>query len=807
MEAIDAFRASLDRANENYMALEREYAEFLSQQGSDWSSRFSGMTLVAYAAAVKDYADLSARIEAASLRLSEADAAVRNNGFLSVSGLQQAVSLVQDLPVTVTGDILVLEKRTLFGSAVQQFDYLPSQLLQNMGQLFDRTNQALSQIMPAFRDASENEGKVAELLASVNTLVGQLTVLEVSATPYDVRRAAILSATQQFSDKMLSDPLSAYNESSEVVNSAQLLIDDLKKAIALVAILAQTQKCLSDALGNLQAKRQEAISYSFPSAETPADVSPTFLLAEPGHNPDAIGAQVRQLLASASRALQQGNVAECSTNNELAIALIDDLPNLVTASLAARSFVSREVVPVGEALEKLREEIPLAQSALTALGNDFMPGSFSSVARNVTAANAVAEQVGGQLDEVKSAYFKQYFMAAEKQLIAVRSAIQSSREGLSAIHIALDTLLKLKAAAQEANRNLQIAFSALEVKLSEKDFSTSARTIAEVGLQRKQVALVSNLASSVKPDWAKIKQDAEQLARAIHLIAQVIDSQVLAHSVASRGLELSQSRFENAALLVSQDQVRDAAASKLQSVRQLLSAAQLNMQTAHYDWKAVSQNLAQVDEEIAAAEELAKADIELADTSARAIHLAKCRIEEVPSSYATVQEIGGETISFGADVVADTSDATAILGRAQAALLRKEYEEASRLADLAKSTAQTAQENAENAVEALVAAAVQAWQLVEKQRLEVLAEEERQAKLVRDAADELLREQQAAELIISSTVIVDSCSDSTASSFSSENADTGSGSFGGGDIAESESFTTDDEPEDSGAGSFGGGDF
>jgi SHS2 domain-containing protein len=231
------------------------------------------------------------------------------------------------------------------------------------------------------------------------------------------------------------------------------------------------------------------------------------------------------------------------------------------------------------------------------------------------------------------------------------------------------------------------------------------------------------------------------------------------------------------------------------------------MQTAHYDWKAVSQNLAQVDEEIAAAEELAKADIELADTSARAIHLAKCRIEEVPSSYATVQEIGGETISFGADVVADTSDATAILGRAQAALLRKEYEEASRLADLAKSTAQTAQENAENAVEALVAAAVQAWQLVEKQRLEVLAEEERQAKLVRDAADELLREQQAAELIISSTVIVDSCSDSTASSFSSENADTGSGSFGGGDIAESESFTTDDEPEDSGAGSFGGGDF
>ncbi len=806
-EAIDAFRASLDRANGNYMALETEYHEFLSQQGSDWSSRFSGITLVAYAAAVKDYADLSARIEAASLRLSEADAAVRNNGFLSVSGLQQAVSLVQDVPVTVTGDILVLEKRTLFGSAVQQFDYLPGQLLQNMGQLFDRTNQALSQMMPAFRDASENEGKVAELLASVNTLVRQLTALEVSATPYDVRRAAILTATQQFSDKMLSDPLSAYNESSEVVNSAQLLIDDLKKAIALVDTLAKTEERLASSVSFVQEKRQEVASSSFPDAETPADAPRTFLLAEPGHNPDAIAAQVRECLCSASHALQQGNIAECNSQNDCANTLIDDLNSSVTAILAARSFVGREVVTVNKALEQLRLEVPLAEQALTSLSDEFLPDSFRSVVRNVTAAVSVAEQAGGRLDEVKSAYFEQHFIAAEEQLIAVRAAIQSSREGLSAIHIALDTLLRLKASAQEANRNLQIAFSALEVKISEKDFSTSAKTIQEVGLQRKQVALVSNLASSVKPDWEKIKQDAEQLTRAIHSIAQTIDSQVLAHSEASRGIELSQSRFDNASLLVAQDQVRDAASNKLQLVCELLSAAQLNMQTAHYDWEAVSQSLDQVDIEIAAAEELAKADIKLADTSKRAVYLAKCRIEEVPSSYATEQEIGGETITFGADVVADTSAANAALRRAEAALLLKQYEIASQLADSATSAAQTAQENAENAVEALVAAAVLAWQLVEKQRLETLAEEERQAKLVKEAADQLLREQQAAELIVSSTVIVDSSSDSSASLFSSDNADTGSGSFGGGDIAESDSFTTDAEPEESEPDSFGGGDF
>src|SRR5262249_28584529 len=150
--AIDKLSPLMESANKLYLQLSTSYLGFLTAQ-ADWSDRFKGKTLLAYKAAVKDFADFSVRQKCANELLDKAKKLLKQGG---IKQLQEGVEILTTRAVTITGDNLPLEQAKLFGGLVVKTEYKPDALLAAMSDLFDKTNQALAGIIAAFDGAKKN---------------------------------------------------------------------------------------------------------------------------------------------------------------------------------------------------------------------------------------------------------------------------------------------------------------------------------------------------------------------------------------------------------------------------------------------------------------------------------------------------------------------------------------------------------------------------------------------------------------------------------------------------------------------------
>ncbi|MBI5172786.1 MAG: hypothetical protein HY986_07850 [Candidatus Melainabacteria bacterium] len=771
--AIETLESALDAANTNYMQIQGNYLDFLSEQGNDWKTKFQGQTLVSYTSAVAAYADLSARISAANELLDQAKKQFAAGNVLSVEGFREAYRLLTSEPVVVTGDSLPLNERSLFSSEVEEDSYSPDALLRNMDDLFQRTNNALSSIMESFGQAQTNSQEVGKISAEVRGLADKLAGQGVSSAPYNERLQAVLVATQKVQANLQKDPLAASSDSSRLRQSAQTIAADIKTALGLVEALASAEKSLTDAQAKVDTQRSKTVKYAYPGSDAPAQTANTYLLAEDGYNPDFYAKQARAALGKSHEALQGAKLAEAEESKKQAQQFIAEMTAVIASSLEAQSFVADTAASIIGTLNQLNQELPQAEAALATLKSDFLPVNYGQVEGYAAAALKLASNTVDHLAQVQRAYFEQRFMASAEQLKEVKGNIQSGRDGLLAIHSTLANLQQLRLSARDVSSQIQGRLSKLESRLQETAFTTAAKTEETFRTFSKQAGSLAQEVAADKADWVKCDRQAKELQTGLNQVAEAIENQLAAYNKAKAEFSQCERQFAQVESVVGDSRVRSSARQKLESARQAKAKVESALSVARSDWSSVNQSLILANQSIEAAQSAARQDIRMADEAARDIDNAESHIDGVPSSFSRSRSIGSSHKTFGQGISADTSSAQSSLRSAQSAYQRQDYEEASRLAERAKSQADEARDEAERQVQAQINAAVAAWEYAESQR-RAAEEAERQRQATEDA------QRRANESSYSSTST--STFDTSSSGSFGGDSGGGSGSFGGGDF-------------------------
>ncbi|CAN5216544.1 hypothetical protein BH10CYA1_BH10CYA1_64980 [soil metagenome] len=736
LKAILKLRDSLFKANGNYMEIQDNYLDFLSEQGDDWKTRFQGQTLTAYTQAVTDYAALSARISCANDLMSKAEKEFAQGNYFSVQGFREAIRLLTTAAVTVSGDSLPLNERSLFSSEVQEDTYNPSALLENMDQLFQRTNQALSSILESFSIAKANSTEVTKLSEEISKLSERLTTAGVSTTPYSQRLSVVLDQLSGLNAALQIDPLSASTDSGTLRDAAKSITTDMNTALSLAHDLAAADASLVDALSPVKNQRAQQVQYSYPGSDTTSGAAQSFRLDEDGYNPDAVVDSVQRLLEASRKSMQAAKLPASVEQKNEALKLIAQIPLLVSRTLEAKDYVSSTVTAIASTLSQLNQEIPTAQQALATLTEGFLPVNYASVERNATQALATASQTVQRLVEIKHAYFEQRFIGAAAKLTAVRGDIQSSRDGLLAIHSQLETLVQLRDRARQTSAQIQDSLPQIKERLEQTKFTTAAQTDEDFRDNGVKATSLAEKVAADKADWIKCDQEATSVQLALTTVCQNIEANLSAYGALRSKVEECQRLFDVVVNLVNNSLVRTATRQDLQVASQTKVGIEESMQVAKSDWQSLTESLHQVVGSLNSTQQAARQDIAMAERAENAINVAARTIDGVPGSFSVSRSIGGSYSSFGYGVSADVGTAQSRLRNARSAYERQEYEEAINLANSASSSAEDAQAEAERQVQVEINAAISAWEYQERLRREAQEEADR---LARQAADDLRR--------------------------------------------------------------------
>jgi len=758
-----------------YIKLEGEYLDFLKKQGANWKDKFKGSTLTRYTVAISAYADLSARIQTAKKLLADATKANDSGNIFSLAGNERALALLTTSDVTIDSKSLPFEQQGLFGSALdgKSNTKKPSELLEDMDNLFRTTNSTMAAIVEAFEGSDKNKGEIEALFAQVEASKASLTAASLSFAAYQPAFDKLVAAKDAFLAIVDSDPLEAYEESKVVEADCETLQATIGHAIELRKSLSATDQAITAASARITEVRGQAADYKYPDGGTPATGAATnYLLNEVGNNPDDSLTAAKDALTSAIALVVAGKLEESKAAKGQAEAHAADAVAMVAKILSARELVQKQVPVVHAALDKLTAEIPGGDEALASLNASFLPKNFASAPGQLTHAKAVHDSTTSQLAAVKAAFFEQRFVAAAALVTTVTGDIQGSRDGIIAIHTRLQELTDLRQHAKAQTAANTQTMGGLTSKIAANAFTTSAQTDGEF---HALAPVLSNQQSDVAKavtDWPAAAQSADKLASDLHGIDSAIDSQKHAYDHAVSTLAELRQAVAGAVAEGNSNIVRQQARSLIAQAQQILAQAEEAIKAPKSDWNSLTQRFETNVQTATSAHQAATADKNAYSEAETAINNAAAYIRDVEgASYSTYSGIGGRySGTYGQGVSANCSTASSYLQQAEQLLRSQRYEEAEREAGQARSAADQAKQEAEAQTQALIAAAVVLWQAEEAERIrrEEEARREQERRDEERRAEERRREEESNR------------SSSSGGGFGGGGSDSGGGFSGGG---------------------------
>jgi hypothetical protein len=772
-------------ANSNYIELDGHYLDFLKKQGENWKTRFKGITLTRYTAALSAYADLSARIQTAKKLLDAAHKANDSGNIFSLAGNEKAIALLTSEDVTIDSKSLSFEQQGLFGALLdgKTNTKKPNELLEDMDTLFRTTSQTMADIMSAFEGSAKNKDEIEKQFTAVEAAKADLTAASLSFDAYQADFTKLGTAKDAFLAIVDSDPLEAFEESKAVEADCEALSAKIVHAIDLRKSLSSTDDAIKAAAARIAEVRGQAADYKYPDGGTPASGAATnYLLNEVGNNPDDSLTAAKDQLSNAIALVVAGKLDESKTAKGEAEAHAAETVAMVAKILAAVELVKKQVPVVHTALDKLTAEIPGGDEALASLNAGFLPKNFNSAPGQLSHAKAIHDSTTSQLAAVKSAYFEQRFVAAATLVTTVTGDIQGSRDGILAIHTRLQELTDLRAHAKQQTAANTQTMGGLTSKIAQMTFTTSAQTDGELRSLAPQLTNQQADVAKAVTDWPAAAAAADQLKGELHGIDSAIDDEKHAYDHAVSTLANLRQAVSDAVTEGNNNIVRSQAHSLIAQAQQVLAQAEAAITQPKSDWNSLSQRFETNIQTANSAHQAAVADKSAYNDAVTAINNADAYIRSVESGdYSEYRAIGGRySGTFGQGISANCSSARSYLNQASQLLSSQRYEDAEREASQAHSEADRAKQQAQAETDRLIQIAVVAWEAEEAERRrqeEIRREEERREQQRRD--DEAAAQRRRDD---------ESRSSSSGGGFGGSDNSSG-GSFGGSDNSSGGGFS------------------
>jgi hypothetical protein len=796
--ALASWKQKFEPGNANYLEMEKSYWGFLSNQGSDWESRFKGETLALFKAAVKAYSDLSVRFTAAQALTTEVEKLIASANLFSIGKLKLAVAKLTVEPVKISGETLALEQRSMFGSLVSEATYAPGELLANMEDLFHTATTDCAQIKQSMAGAQTNAEHIKQLVATVADSKAKMEAAGLSFEPYEGGLAKLNAARDEFNALLQSDPLSAFSKSSAVERGVEALAATLTKAVAIKESFTASSKLVADARTKVTQARSQKADYSYPDGLDATGLPANTLLSEEGGNPDKHLQDADQHLEAGEQALLAGQLDKANQEKAAAEAAAARATTVITSVLDARKFVQQAVGGIHQGLSKLTAELPAAKNQVASLKASFLAKNYEGQPAKYDTAQAVADSIEAELAKVKKAFAEQRYLAAKALVQKTGADIEGARNLL----VEVSTRLKQLEADRSHSRDtvavaVQLSAS-VAAKLAANQFTTSAETDALYAAASPLVEVQKADVAKDITDWSAASAAADRLVTSLQAVDSRIASEKQAHDSATSAVATLRNALNNAHSYVTAQYTRQQAVDRYNSANQDLANLDAQLQVAKANWSSIASAAAQAKRGADDAAQLAANDHQAAQNALAAIQQAESYTGQVANkNYNTSQSIGGRYQTFGNGTSANVSTARGDLAYASRAFQAGQFEQAQQYAEQALAAAQQADADAAAAVAAMIAIQVQIWEdeqrrireAEEARQRAIWEEQQRQERAEQARRDEQARQEQARR-----------DEEARQSSWSNSSSSSGgSDSWGGGGSGGSDS--------NSGGGSGGGGDF
>lgn len=772
---LSKWRTLANRLAERYTELQDNCFGFLDEN-KGWEGVLKNRSLAEFKAGLALYAQFTQAQQALLARFDAAEKAFngQKNPF-GVGGYAKTIELLTVAEITVTGNELTIEQRTLFGDTVQQTTYQLEGLLESAEAVYNSTKTKVLGLKKAFDKSRENKEDIARLLSEVDALNPTLVENGLTFAPYQARYNELIAGRDAFIKIMNSDPLEATDDSQEVEDGCGALKDTINKAIALKQSFELTERAIVAAEAKVATTRGAKADNNYPEGGDVGAVSQTNLLNEKDGNPDDAIASARESLGKAQAQTLAGKLTEAAASKAASEESTKKASDLVDAILAARAFVKKEVPNVRANLGKLTADIPAGDESVDELNASFQKKNFEGQPTKLVTAKKVKDSTEAELAKVRTAFIEQRYLAARALLENVGHDIQAARDGIVEVHTCLKALRVDRERAKATVVSSDDLADSLKKKLADNAFTTAARTDDEYARLLPILKRQKDDVAQAVTDWPAARAASEQLLTALKAVETAIDEQKRANDLVKTRINEVASGVESAATEVNHRFIRRPAQAKLEEAQASLTQLRNDAKVAKSDWNAIVRRADAAKGFAEEAKRLSKADRSAGADAESAIQKAEQKISSVAgASYSESKSIGGSSKTYGSNVRANTSSAASTLSGAQSALRNKEYEKAKSQADSAYSAAQSAERQAEQETAALIAAAVAVWEAAERRRREEEERERREAQRKRDeeAAEQRRRDDDNRR---SSSSSFDSSSGSGSSGFSGSS---GSGSSG-----------------------------
>ncbi len=678
----DPWQQRLNNANELYLKLYDSYFGFLQSQ-NDWSSRFEGTTLEQYRAAASDFTEFTLRLEAANLRLKEAQSAIAQTRFPFTNGFLRAVQLLTTEPVVITGQELPLEMAQLFSGIVPQEVYEPEQLLAAMSDLFDRTNQALAKIMQAFQGVETNQQALQTCRETIEQLKQRLAARNLPFQPYQLRLQQSQQELQIFAAQKDPDPLTAYVHSQSILQDLQSLQEDLNRALTLKDQLEAIAPNIAQVAERAESVRAQMVAYQYPLTTAQDSPPATFqlTLAEPEGNPDPVIATAQHHVAQGQQALTQGQLDRADIEKEMAIAAVNQANQQIEATLAAKPFVEQQVPIVRDRLAELSRAIPQAEPAIQHLKAEFLPINFLQEPNKLHTAQQLVQQANSKWTAVRQAYDLQHYLKARRLLETLDQDIQASSRQLQEIHARLAEMQLLRQQSrQRVDECLAIA-QPLNEKSEAYHFSTSTQTMAELKTLNAQLQSEATTVAQPIANWVQAAAAIDQLRLDLQALDQEIEQQQTQYQAAKESVGQLEKKLYTARLEVKSPDVLPEARQQLTQAESIFHDIQQAIAHPHSNWQDIQKQAQSGQANAQQAQSRAKSDRAAAAIARSSIDQASTLIKATPSHHHGVR-INLQTAS------AKLQTAQQAFQEGQYALAKRAAEEATQQIKDAKAQAQ-----------------------------------------------------------------------------------------------------------------------
>jgi hypothetical protein len=425
-------------------------------------------------------------------------------------------------------------------------------------------------------------------------------------------------------------------------------------------------------------------------------------LTEDLANPDPRLAGARRQQAAALEALRRADPAAAAPRIDEARTLTEQARQGIDRHIQARETLRQELPARRAVAQRLEEAALKTETTLEELRQGFAPRSWSDVADHLDSAHALLRSIDERLGKAEAAASDR-----EQNYLGAAAIVAETAQEQDRVDQLLRAVAERQAALAALERESRTRIAGLESEVQRVDdfFREHGEAVAPEALEALEQTdrayhELTGLLNERRPDWPEIRRRIDVISQGAATALRQAKEDVESHRQFLEQLDAVRQKAQAVgSLLEQEDKDRPPANQRYRAAVADLAALESTDGAAHahdHQWERRLRRIAEIEQSLDRAGELARTDISLANGAIAEIAAAERATREARAYY-----------EYGMTV--DVSEAADHLGRARGALATQAYEQAIEHAEAAERAAR-------DAYDAAVGAARRRRRQVERER-------------------------------------------------------------------------------------------